>query len=389
MKKFRKNRGITLIALIITVIVLLILVGVTINLTIGENGLITKAQEAKNKTEQAQKDEQNTLNSYEDQINEYAGIDWNEVMTNAKAPEEQETTSKNVIGLGTNGRAVNMDLWTYAFDTVTNGYGLNSDEVFQNTEYNPNGTNAENIRTAGYKGTETNGKDIIIPQYISVDGGKTYNPVTSLYRTFYDNTNITTMPVIPITVTNMQSTFESCTNLKECSVPNLVKNINWCWAGAGIEEVSEIPNSVIYMEGSFASCNSLEYANVRIPDKVVSLYMTFTNCPNLKEANLVLATGLENMEMTFYSCSNLTKGPDVIPENVTNMNQTFQEDAKLTGEMTIKASPTAYGNIFRMAGTDENARIIIKAGENNLEFLKKMLLTEWYTEEHVVGEWEL
>ena len=41
-----KNRGITLIALIITIIILLILAGVTINLTIGENGIFKAAKNA-------------------------------------------------------------------------------------------------------------------------------------------------------------------------------------------------------------------------------------------------------------------------------------------------------------------------------------------------------
>ena len=40
------QRGITLIALVITIIVLLILAGVTINLTLGENGILTTAQQA-------------------------------------------------------------------------------------------------------------------------------------------------------------------------------------------------------------------------------------------------------------------------------------------------------------------------------------------------------
>lgn len=322
MKNFRKNQGITLIALVITVIVLLILAGVTIATLTGDNGILTRAQEAKNKTEQAQKEEQNILNSYEDKINEYAGIDWNEVMTNAKAPDEQETTSKNVIGLGTNGRAVNMDLWTYSLDTVTNGYGLNSDVVFQNTEYNPNGTNAETISTAGYQGTETNGKDIIIPQYISVDGGKTYNPVTSLYRTFNNNTNITTMPIIPTTVTNMQNTFENCANLKECIIPNSVENINWCWAGTGIEKVSEIPSSVVYMYGTFCRCDSLIEVDLTIPKNVITLEMTFFECHNLEKVNLVGGEKVENMSQTFVLCQNLLEVSN-IPRNVQNMHQTF------------------------------------------------------------------
>ena len=438
----KEERGITLIALVITIIVLLILAGISMAMLTGENGMLTQVQNAKERTEEAGDKEkiqlavnaaqigdsgyqdlsQNNLQgetdrefgegksvvrdngdgsftiSLVDSKKEYTvtsngevedGIDWNEAMTNAKTPEEQEITSKNVIGLGTNGQAVNMDLWLYCFDTVTNGYGLNSQEVFQNTEYNPNGTNTETIRTAGYKGTETNGKDIIIPQYISVDGGNTYSPVTSLYRAFDSNTNIITMPVIPTTIINMVCTFEKCTNLKECIIPSSVQNINWCWSTTGIEEISEIPDSVIYMRGSFAYCSSLEYVNLKMPKKVINMDRTFAECENLKEANLILPEGLENMYMTFYDCINLIKGPDIIPENVTNMTQTFQGDTKLTGEMTIKASPTVYGNVFRNAATDEEAKIVIKAGKENLEFLKNILQKEGYSKDDVVGEWEL
>ena len=42
MKK-RKESGITLIALIVTIVLLLILAGIVINLLLGENGLIQKA----------------------------------------------------------------------------------------------------------------------------------------------------------------------------------------------------------------------------------------------------------------------------------------------------------------------------------------------------------
>ena len=57
MKNFRKNQGITLIALVITVIVLLILAGVTIATLTGDNGILTRAEQAKEKTEEAQEKE--------------------------------------------------------------------------------------------------------------------------------------------------------------------------------------------------------------------------------------------------------------------------------------------------------------------------------------------
>ena len=56
--KTKKERGITLIALVITIIVLLILAGVSIAMLTGENGVLTKATEAKDQTEIAQEKEE-------------------------------------------------------------------------------------------------------------------------------------------------------------------------------------------------------------------------------------------------------------------------------------------------------------------------------------------
>lgn len=57
MGKLRKNKGITLIALVITIIVLLILAGVTIATLTGDNGILTKTNNAKAETERAGEDE--------------------------------------------------------------------------------------------------------------------------------------------------------------------------------------------------------------------------------------------------------------------------------------------------------------------------------------------
>ena len=46
----RKEKGITLIALVITIIVLLILAGVTIAMLTGDNGILTKTNQAKTNT---------------------------------------------------------------------------------------------------------------------------------------------------------------------------------------------------------------------------------------------------------------------------------------------------------------------------------------------------
>ena len=53
----RNNKGITLIALVITIIVLLILAGVSIAMLTGDNGILTQAGNAKTETAQAEAEE--------------------------------------------------------------------------------------------------------------------------------------------------------------------------------------------------------------------------------------------------------------------------------------------------------------------------------------------
>ena len=67
----RKNNGITLIALVITIIVLLILAGVTIATLTGENGILTRASEASIETRGASVEERKNLWKTEQQTDNY------------------------------------------------------------------------------------------------------------------------------------------------------------------------------------------------------------------------------------------------------------------------------------------------------------------------------
>ena len=57
-KSFKNKKGITLIALVVTIIVLIILAGVSINLVLGDNGILTEAKEGKEDTIVGQEKEQ-------------------------------------------------------------------------------------------------------------------------------------------------------------------------------------------------------------------------------------------------------------------------------------------------------------------------------------------
>lgn len=64
----KKQEAITLISLVITIIILIILAGIGIYLNLGNNGIFTRAQQAKEKYINATQDEQSKLNSIYGQL---------------------------------------------------------------------------------------------------------------------------------------------------------------------------------------------------------------------------------------------------------------------------------------------------------------------------------
>ena len=69
MEKYIQNKnGITLIALIVTIIVLLILSGVTLNMVLGENGLVNQAKESKNEYEEMVKNAQGDIDKLHNEL---------------------------------------------------------------------------------------------------------------------------------------------------------------------------------------------------------------------------------------------------------------------------------------------------------------------------------
>ena len=70
MKKTNGQKGITLVALVITIVILLILATISIQ-SLTNTGLFAKAQEAKEKTQNAEENQARILNEYEDELNKY------------------------------------------------------------------------------------------------------------------------------------------------------------------------------------------------------------------------------------------------------------------------------------------------------------------------------
>ena len=93
-KNYKKVSGITLIALVITIVVLLILTGITINTAFGENGIIAKTREAANKVDEATLKEQIELNKLYNDLSEILGQNEEYVEPKIKIIERNEDNIK-------------------------------------------------------------------------------------------------------------------------------------------------------------------------------------------------------------------------------------------------------------------------------------------------------
>jgi len=92
-RKKEINRGITLVALVVTIVVLLILAGITITYVFGDNGIIKLAQEAKNRTEEGMQKEQDELGNLANMLKNESGGgsgDGNEDIVKPPEPPKEE-----------------------------------------------------------------------------------------------------------------------------------------------------------------------------------------------------------------------------------------------------------------------------------------------------------
>ena len=349
-----KQKGITLIALVVTIIVLLILAGVSIAMLTGQNGILSQAKKASEETTiSSEKEgiyiciasaemtdigyEELTTENLQNEIDKYFGkhnalvqkqkekcftitfnesmrsysinekgtieevLDWEKIFENAKAPDEQD--KEDVIGIGTDGKAVNMDLWEYTL--MEDGtYGLNDENSLMDGDEKNLGYDNSNVVNG-----EIQGK---IPQYIK-EGDEEFKPVTDLSYLFYKS-SIEKPPIIPSTVKNLRATFNS----------------------TNITKIPEIPYGVENMYGTFANCKTLTDANIVIPDSVKNMYGSFLQCSSLINPPK-LGEGVENLESTFKGCTNLEKTP-IIPKSVTNIRGTFMDCQNLKGELIINGN---------------------------------------------------
>ena len=305
-------------------------------------------------------------------------------MANAVAPESQdEARNEGVIGIGTDGNPVDMDLWEYTkLDDGT--YGLNSKETITAID-----EDNWSMVTMGYKGIfNENGEiDGVLPQYIKDNTDSNFIPVTALPCLFARNTEIRVMPEIPSTVKTLNNTFLNCKNLIEVSyIPSGVTDLQSTFSGctsltkmpkiadtvtnmnstfylcSNLSIISELPKSLQTMKFTFQGCSKLTEIP-KIPNGVVTLLGTFYKCISIT-ASPEIPNSVTSMCSTFAGCTNLITAPE-IPESVINLQNTFQDCSSLTGTITINAKVNGtildnnkdYYCLFYNAATNKGCNI--------------------------------
>ena len=121
--KLKSNKAITLVALIITIIVLLILAGVSLSMVLGENGLINKTQSSVNRYQESSENEQNLLNKVEEYFDKLEKNVSNKVED--KKEGEIELSATNVENYGkivTNYTSESSDKWILYYQDSNNVY---------------------------------------------------------------------------------------------------------------------------------------------------------------------------------------------------------------------------------------------------------------------------
>lgn len=396
-EKQRKSKGITLIALVITISVLLILAGVSIAMLTGENGILTQAQTSKEKTDQAEDMEKIKLavseaqigennyqklneNNLQKALNNQFGenstvvldnddgtytvscldtlinykvfsngvedeINWNETMEKAVAPASQdEERNNNVIGIGTDGKPVDMDLWEYTV-LSDNTIGLNDENSLNDINKNK-----------GYLGDFENGSIVgAIPQYVSVDNGNTYLPVTTMFATFCEISELTTMPKLPTTVKDITNCFIRCPDLTN---------------------ISSIPTSVEKSVSTFKGCSSLTQAP-EIPISIKDIYSMFEGCTNLISGPSIIPNNVEIMSLAFYQCENL-QGEIIIEANLsgkmiiepyqTDFYSSFYDATLSSNNVSLKVY--LKDDLYELFTTNLATIINTTSGNSNIEFVQ-------------------
>ena len=374
----KNQKGMTLVALVVTIIVLLILAAVALNLTIGENGIITRTKQATIINENANVYEQLQLKVGEYEIDKVESDNNEAILSRLKSDgyvnEDNTVNVENLMGRSmktgkgskekgdvyvleqmqktassvtsdsstgmeyylvyyAEGNSSNRNLGlAFKHNSATSSY-VDWDKVFETAEKYP-GQNEDNENIGlDYLGRPVN-MDLWSYEncgtYIDLTGTHLdqYGAIASkgyAYRGKYYDGKIegeVPMYIKPtgadefLPVKKMTYTFSKYTEKYDEENKN-----------SELVHAPKIPDSVESMKGTFFNCTALNEV-AGLSNSLNDMYETFRGCISLVKTPEI-PDSVETMASTFMHCSNLEEISN-FSKNVKSMSSTFNDCGKLT-----------------------------------------------------------
>ena len=401
--KINKNRGITLIALVITIVVLLILAGVSIAMLTGENGILNQAKKAKEETEIASEEEKVKLatsgallqdngksiiqSNLQIELSKY--FDTEDFSVSSGTNDEGKngfivTITENVeegrkYFVSQNGKvekygepqvAELTDIYLNLYDDGTLVFSNNSELMEGKTLEKSYG----NIKGKTFGVEQTGNTMTIRLPYITIEN-ITLDNMKEVENQMMSETSKIKKVVIEneIVPDSMAYWFFGLINLNEISgfenldtssVTDMNRMFYECSSLSSIDLSNFNTSNVTNMSGMFNRCSSLSSINLSKFDtsNVKDMNAVFYNCTGLTSLDLSSfnTSNVTNMSMMFDGCSNLktVNLQSFNTEKVTDMYQMFFKCESLES-LDISS--------FDITGETEIANMLIDSNHDSLK----------------------
>lgn len=348
-RKLKNKKGITLIALVVTIVVLLILAGVSVSVVADKNGIIQNSQETKEQTRAAMVEKERDLWKLEEQIyqsdseketlekvlerlekentitkeEKQAILETGEVTIAGKTiifidgtivacGNEEDSADGSLLG---NTSIKRGDIEQINIITALNGHDANDEKTWdiserKNGRYlawyeDKDNNNFWEVTIAGNGRVKLNKSAKLLFKALGTYAGKIEmngienldtSEVTDMSYMFTDGSQYTDLDLSSFdtsNVTTMSGMFYGCSKLTNLNLANFdTKN-------------------VVKLTNLFNGCSAIENINLSSFDtsNVTKMYAMFGNCENLKNVNLKNfdTSKVTDMEAMFFNCKSLSK----------------------------------------------------------------------------------
>ena len=406
MKKEIKNKqekGITLIALVVTIVVLLILAGVSIATLTGDNRILTKAQEASIQTRGAQVEEVINLWKSEIEMNENTNSNaivkgqdelLQELLSDKQVYENEIDRENKTITIGN--RVISYKTKSQPTDIYVALYNdgtlvFNSKNEFDTSKL-AEGWTIENIKGKKYELIYIDKE----PWYDASKMPQWYGSSTVIKISFLDKvvpenieywfdslTNLTTIENMnnldTSNVTDMREMFSGCSGLTNIDVTNLdtsnVTDMSGMFDGCGGLMSIDLSNldtgNVIDMSSMFHNCISLTNIDVSGFDvgKVKNMKYMFWNCKSAESINVSTwsnTNNVEYMDSMFSGCTKLTN-IDVSKFNTSNVTEMGAMFANCTSLTSINVENFDTSKVTEMVAMFSNCTGLTELDVSNFD----------------------